>query len=218
MSIQAKETFIINNDYNKDVITRNAQEIIHHNMTVVHGLGTYNFKILKASKYETLPKNLKRAMGWCDFFTKTIVLNEDYLEVCNLDIIVDTLFHELAHALAFEIYGDTGHGKYWKHVCRQIGCDDTAKADLNNENFSQEYVEAVKKERVNNSKWAVVLVIHDESGKIVNYKVMTHCKRRLKNLERRGYRTIPNSVGNLYHIPNEYSKSDVDTVKSVMFQ
>lgn len=218
MTTDAKQTFILNNDYNKKAITHHAEEMIHHNMTVMHNLPAYDFKILKASEQTDIPKNLKRAMGWCNFLTKTIVLNEEYLNVGNLDTIVDTLYHECAHAMAFELHGDTGHGKHWKRICRTIGCDDQAKADLNADNFSQDYVENVREHKAKNSKWAIVLAIYNDNDEMVDYKVMSRCNRRLKQLERRGYKHVPNSVGNLYHIPNEYSDSDVQTITSVMFQ
>lgn len=34
--------------------------------------------------------------------------------------IVDTIPHELAHLVAYTVYGDEGHGKGWKTVCEKM--------------------------------------------------------------------------------------------------
>jgi predicted SprT family Zn-dependent metalloprotease len=37
------------------------------------------------------------------------------------DEILDVILHEIAHALDFVRYGNWGHGKTWKQVCKEIG-------------------------------------------------------------------------------------------------
>lgn len=48
--------------------------------------------------------------------------------------VMDTLLHEIAHAIAYKRYGERGHGELWKKVCREIGCNPErccADPDLN---------------------------------------------------------------------------------------
>lgn len=65
----------------------------------------------------------KRALGKCDMYQKKITISKPWA-VNNLQeehILIDTVLHEIAHAIAYEMYGDGGHGKAWKMVCRLIG-------------------------------------------------------------------------------------------------
>tara|TARA_R110000868_G_scaffold365756_2_gene628655 strand:- start:724 stop:1272 length:549 start_codon:yes stop_codon:yes gene_type:complete len=50
------------------------------------------------------------------------------LNVDKMDTVIkDVILHELAHAFAFEIYGQRAwnHGTLWKHTARAIGADDS---------------------------------------------------------------------------------------------
>ena len=64
--------------------------------------------------------------------SKQINLNIETL-ARNDDFVIDTIKHEIAHAVVYESY-ERGeivkykvHGKEWKKVCKQIGCTPNAK-------------------------------------------------------------------------------------------
>jgi predicted SprT family Zn-dependent metalloprotease len=63
----------------------------------------------------------KRRFGCCDYKTRTISMSLPLvlLNVDNDDIIVDTLFHELAHAKT----PGAGHGYAWKRMAMELGAD-----------------------------------------------------------------------------------------------
>ena len=65
----------------------------------------------------------KIALGTCSYNKKEIRLSKWYVELNDIESVVDTILHEIAHALSYIRYGSKGigHGKLWKDVCRQIG-------------------------------------------------------------------------------------------------
>lgn len=68
--------------------------------------------------------NRKRAAGLCNYSRKLIALSKPIFDLNlkdNPEFIVDTLLHEIAHAIAYEVYKDYGHGVGWKKVCVAIG-------------------------------------------------------------------------------------------------
>ena len=68
-------------------------------------------------------QNTKIALGTCIYNKKEIRLSKWYVELNDIESVVDTILHEIAHALSYVRYGSKGigHGKLWKDVCRQIG-------------------------------------------------------------------------------------------------
>lgn len=71
--------------------------------------------------------NAKTWFGRCYSHKKIITLSKPFClaNPNHLDKkIKDTILHEIAHAIAFKIYGMEGanHGRYWKDVAKQVGC------------------------------------------------------------------------------------------------
>lgn len=60
----------------------------------------------------------KRAMGLCRYEMKTIELSIHFVLRNDQAQVVDTILHEIAHALAGYA---AGHGAKWRRICRQIG-------------------------------------------------------------------------------------------------
>jgi len=73
----------------------------------------------------------KRRAGMCKMSTKQISLSVNHIENNSIDIVKDTILHEFAHAIAYELFSDTGHGVHWKKVARQIGAIPRAKGAFN---------------------------------------------------------------------------------------
>ena len=62
--------------------------------------------------------NAFRRFGRCNYTRKTITLSKRLVLINEQDKVVDTILHEIAHALCgFE----AGHGSEWKETCIRIG-------------------------------------------------------------------------------------------------
>lgn len=57
-----------------------------------------------------------------------IALNVDLLLEGNAAARLDTMLHEMAHAAAFLLEGERGHGSAWKAWAERAGCDPRARA------------------------------------------------------------------------------------------
>ena len=67
-----------------------------------------------------------RRMGCCNITRARVSLSRYFAEVYlkkDPEMIRRTILHELAHVLAVENYGETGHGKMWYVCCRRLGLD-----------------------------------------------------------------------------------------------
>lgn len=66
----------------------------------------------------------KRAAGLCSKREKTIYISKWLLDQ-NLHKSLEfenTIRHEIAHALEFELRGESNHGRLWKFIARQVLC------------------------------------------------------------------------------------------------
>lgn len=62
--------------------------------------------------------NAVKRFGVCRFRSKTIGLSKKMVLLNEKEKVMDTILHEIAHAIAGY---EAGHGEIWKHVCIQIG-------------------------------------------------------------------------------------------------
>jgi|TARA_R110002167_G_scaffold43978_1_gene132635 predicted SprT family Zn-dependent metalloprotease len=102
----------------------------------------------------------KIALGTCSYNRKKIYLAEWYVELNDKDEVMDTILHEIAHALAYHRHGSAGrgHGRIWKSVCREIGAkpERCSKDKLNKPKTHYKYVDKCcgteyKKHRLRNN-------------------------------------------------------------------
>jgi hypothetical protein len=64
----------------------------------------------------------KKRFGYCSIGKKVISLSRPLTEANPESEVLDTILHEIAHALAsLEHQADCGHDERWKAVCRRIG-------------------------------------------------------------------------------------------------
>lgn len=68
----------------------------------------------------------KRRLGVCKEYAKCIELSEHFILRNPDELIMDTILHEIAHAL---VGTDHGHNTVWKEMCLKIGCKPKACED-----------------------------------------------------------------------------------------
>lgn len=73
-----------------------------------HGLSGWTFGLA----------NTKRRLGVCKYRTKRIEISEYYAQHSPAEAVMDTLQHEIAHALAGHA---AGHGPIWKAIAVRLG-------------------------------------------------------------------------------------------------
>lgn len=96
------------------IVIKNLIESLFYQKIKEFNLLEWNFKWTK--KLSTY--------GTCDYKNKTIELSLP-IAVSDKEKAIDTLLHELAHALT----PDDGHGKVWKAKCLEIGAEPKRLAD-----------------------------------------------------------------------------------------
>lgn len=95
--------------------------------------------------------------GYCDYKNKTIVLNLDHVLNSGIEEIAETILHESAHAVAYHLHGDGGHGKHWKRVSRLFGSSPLAKSPME-ENLAAKVGSKYKLVVLNDKSYTVELV------------------------------------------------------------
>lgn len=58
--------------------------------------------------------------GWARYAKWEVSINA-HIAGQNVEQMKDTVSHEIAHMVAFYVYGERGHGWRWKHVHRMLG-------------------------------------------------------------------------------------------------
>lgn len=75
--------------------------------------------------------NAERMLGQCSPKNKTVKLSRKYIALNEEPEILNTILHEIAHALEWERYRTAGHSWKWKMIARGIGCTAQRTADPN---------------------------------------------------------------------------------------
>jgi predicted SprT family Zn-dependent metalloprotease len=80
----------------------------------------------------------KQRFGSCNWNIKEITLSQYLTELNSKEDVIDTILHEIAHALTSKEHRRKHHGREWKHIATSIGCcadrcyDDTIKRPKGN--------------------------------------------------------------------------------------
>lgn len=74
-----------------------------------HGLSSWDFEM----------REMKTYFGFCFYSKKLITLSSILASLNDESQVIDTLLHEIAHALAPK---RAGHGKPWKTLASALGC------------------------------------------------------------------------------------------------
>ncbi|MGX5173597.1 SprT-like domain-containing protein [Aliikangiella sp. IMCC44653] len=75
--------------------------------------------------------NAKRRAGLCDLNNKIIKLSRVHIRLNEEAMVMDTILHELAHAICFHLYKEVGHGRRWKEVAKMLGATPKATGNFN---------------------------------------------------------------------------------------
>ena len=68
-------------------------------------------------------KQSGRIAGQASLLSWKLTFNPDYFTHYHDRMLSQTVPHEVAHLVAYKIFGDRGHGRFWKMVMRHFGCD-----------------------------------------------------------------------------------------------
>lgn len=162
-------------------------------------------KKLKAlsSKYSKLESwtiktdRARRRAGSCRASEKIITLSEFHIKHNVKEIVLDTILHEIAHAICFEYYSDISHGKNWKKIATEIGATPKSKGHF----------------QTPGATWIIAHVdIENKSVKHVADRF-----RRTKRLSDFYIKNDPSTKGQLYYLTTEeynlYSNGDIEFTK-----
>lgn len=127
----------------------------------------------------------KKALGVCAFGDKTIQLSRTWTEACDVEMVRDTILHEVAHALAGPA---ENHGAVWRSWCLAIGANPQRLADV-----PQELLQAVRAQ----AKWHIVYTPVDKAMPVQKIKPM---HRMGAPMWGRGVIGRPETKGNLFYI------------------
>jgi len=83
------------------------------------------------SQWQISFDSAKKRAGICRISSKEISFSICHIESNEIDVVKDTVLHEFAHAIAYELYVESGHGRAWKQIARQIGAIPKAKGSFN---------------------------------------------------------------------------------------
>lgn len=72
------------------------------------------------------------AIGDCWYNRKELRLSQQYITARTLEEHINTITHEMAHAITYTDYGQTGHGARWKSVHISLGGDGSRTSRVEN--------------------------------------------------------------------------------------
>lgn len=107
----------------------NTYDAINITMKELEKWGLSHWKV-------SLNSRLTRALGCCVYSRNEIELQRRYVQENNVEIVLDTIRHEIAHALAGH---KAGHGPEWKMWAIKVGAMPEATVDSKTINLKRKY-------------------------------------------------------------------------------
>jgi len=162
----------------------------------------YEFCIEEHSKVSKTFKSNKFLFGYCSYKDYKIVLHLDHVLYSSIDDIIDTLLHEAAHAVAYHIFGESGHGKYFRKVSVMFGNSPRATSKQTSPEIAAKYT---KKEKYK------IIFLDDRNLEVSG---VYQCSRKLKDLHDRGMKNKKETIGRLWMVKMEdYKRIGLDFQK-----
>lgn len=118
------------------------------NRTELHDLTRYFMDLHGLKEWSIRIGSAKNIAGTCNYTRKQITMSSHLAKARTKEHTVDTILHEIAHALAGS---KAGHGKDWKDVCVRIGARPERCFDT--EEIAPEYLH----------KWIAICPSHPEN-------------------------------------------------------
>lgn len=112
-------------------------------------------------------------LGKCDPRTKTIFLSKSITSINSEEEVIDTILHEIAHAI---VGCGNGHNEIWKACCIRLGCRPKSTGPVQ--------AETIEQRKIVGAKWLLV----DDTGKIWKHWVR---KPAQKTFDRIKYSYMP---------------------------
>jgi len=107
-------------------------ELMSKDWTINTHSGTKTINILNdLNYYFEFNGRLSNVLGRCNYTHKRIQLSTKYVNLNwdkHSDMVEDTIRHEIAHAIAYHLYGSIGHGHDWQSVAKQLGAMSKARS------------------------------------------------------------------------------------------
>lgn len=100
------------------------------------------YQILHEAGWKAIIVDKKaRYFGQCHYQNKTVCVNMFLSKHNTKEHIMDTMYHEVAHALDKEIHGrSSSHGKPWQNICKILGCNSKATSKKVSKEVEYPYV------------------------------------------------------------------------------
>jgi predicted SprT family Zn-dependent metalloprotease len=180
-------------------------EVINLAITHLDKWGLYDWRVGIIST--------KRRLGSCDINNRCINISSNHIKYSDDDAIIDTILHEIAHALHYMHYVNTNrkdefnsyvlknggwyrkvkfHGLEWKRFARKVGANPSSKTP------ADELRETIY-------KWRVV-IIDDDNIKLTN----SYCHRFISKLPTKMLIGRPDTIGKLFLV----SKTDANKLEN----
>ncbi|WP_196138507.1 SprT-like domain-containing protein [Aliikangiella sp. G2MR2-5] len=125
----------------------------------------------------------KRRAGACKPVVKEITISRHHIEHNSFLIVKDTILHEIAHAINYELNKDISHGPNWKTIAKLIGATPKATGLFD----------------IPEAPWLLVSVC----SKTKTLKLIARRYRRRKNIRNFHLKGKPETLGSLYYLSNE---------------
>ena len=114
-----------------------AEKLINKLMSKTWSINDKEFKLTDLGwKFNGFDRGVRR-LGVCSYnkYSKSgyIGLSKKMTEARTQEEVEQTILHEIAHAIDFEIRGTSGHDSYWKSISRIIGYNGESKTAVSNE-------------------------------------------------------------------------------------
>lgn len=93
------------------------------NQTNVRKLARDLIKINGLTGWKVAFNGRVSSAGMCKFKTKTIFMSKKFITHTSDKYVLNTILHEIAHALDYERRETSDHGHNWVAICHNIGCD-----------------------------------------------------------------------------------------------
>jgi len=202
-SLSAKEAKIVRAVYSvgEYAVDKNVNDYLDKNARIK--LRKYfEFSI---ESHEELSKSFgtnKFIYGYCSYKRFKIVLHIDHVLYSSIEEIVDTILHECAHAVGYHVYGECGHGKYFRKVSRMFGSVPRATSKLSSPEIAAKHT---KKEKYK------IIFLDDRNLEVSG---VYQCSRKLKDLNDRGMKNRSKTIGKLWMVKMEdYERIGLDFQK-----